>query len=101
MILTAVLAHRVSMRQHRATEEDSVRRSLLGNYEVGDKLRDELREDLKQIKAEQREERAEFVRRVTDLQSRLAAAEREAALLKRMRCPRHDCPVFIANGAAT
>ena len=66
-------------------------------YKMGDELRDELRLDLKEAKAYARAVEEKFIQRVTQLQTQLNATQAELRVVKRMRCPRDDCPVFVKD----
>lgn len=93
-IVTAVGAYFVSRWQTRPSIEKAREDAIQSAYKMGDDLRDELRLDLKEAKAYAKAVEVSFVERVNKLQNQLNATEAELRMVKRMRCPRPDCPVF-------
>jgi len=93
-IVTAVGAYFVSRWQTRPSIEKAREDAIQSAYKMGDELRDELRGDLKDAKAYAKAVEVSFVERVNKLQKELEATRAELRVVKRMRCPRDDCPVF-------
>ena len=93
-IVTAVGAYFVSRWQTRPGIDKARDEAIQSAYKMGDELRDELREDLKEAKTYAKAVEAAFVERVNKLQRDLEATRAELRLVKRMRCPKVDCPVF-------
>jgi len=93
-IVTAVGAYFVSRWQTRPSIEKAREDAIQSVYKMGDELRDELRGDLKDAKAYAKAVEVNFVERVNKLQKELEATRAELRVVKRMRCPRTDCPVF-------
>lgn len=93
-VVTAVGAYFVSRWQTRPSIDKARDEAIQSAYRMGDELRDELRGDLKDAKAYAKAVEAAFVERVNKLQTQLNATQAELRVVKRMRCPRDDCPVF-------
>ena len=93
-VVAAAGAYFVSMRQARPSIEKAREDAIQSAYKMGDELRDELREDLKEAKAYAKAVEEKFIQRVSHLQNQLNATQAELRVVKRMRCPRGDCPVF-------
>ncbi len=96
-VVTAVGAYFVSRWQTRPSIEKAREDAIQSAYKMGDELRDELRDDLKEAKAYAKAVEEKFIQRVTQLQTQLNATQAELRVVKRMRCPRDDCPVFVKD----
>lgn len=99
-VVTAVGAYFVSRWQTRPSIEKAREDAIQSAYKMGDELRDELRDDLREAKAYARAVEVSFVERVNKLQTQLNATQAELRVVKRMRCPRKDCPVFVLDELA-
>lgn len=90
----AVVGFFASRSTSRASMDEIRDKAMRTAYDVGDEIRDELRADLKEAKAEVRG----YIEKLATLERELAAAKRHIETVERMRCPRIDCPVFIRPG---
>lgn len=94
VVATAALAYAGARYQSRGGLEQAKTSAIREAVSIGSQLRDELRLELKG----ERERRRELEVKVHGVEMRLAETAGQLDFLKKLRCPRTDCPVFKDGG---